>query len=325
MDSFFNYMNVYRDIFKWKYHLLVLMIIAAVLSALFSSKLFIKPLFKSYAVVYPANIFPYSNESETEQMLQLMNSGDIRDSIIKHFDLGNHYGLDKEDYYQSTLYYVYSERISVKKTEFESVVITALDADPKIACEIVTAIMDVYNKKVSGLHKSKFEEVVKNFEVVLEKKRALLDSIQDEIDFLVGSGAKGEVVTPNPELVTSFTQHKTKAEKKRIFDKDVVKRMHSRSGKSEGQLVLLNSLAMSEAEAYSEFKLKYDEAVLNLNRNYTYSNIVSPPFVSDKKAFPKPVLIVLISVLATLFLSLLVISLIENRRLKQSVSSNNNA
>jgi Mg2+ and Co2+ transporter CorA len=318
-------MNVYRVILKWKYHLLVLMILAAGLAALFSSKLFIKPLFKSYAIVYPANIFPYSDESETEQMLQLMNSGNIRDSIIKQFDLGNHYGLKGEDYYQSTLFYVYGERISVKKTEFESVIITVLDTDPKTACDIVNAIIETYNKNVSRLHKSKFVEVVQNFELVLQKKRTLLDSIQNSINELTSSGVKGETIEPNPTLISGFSQHVRKEDKKRIYEKDVVKKMRGRAGKNEGQLVLLNSLAMSEAEAYSEFKLKYDEAVLNLNRNYTYSNIVSHPFVSDKKVFPKPMLIVLISVLGTLFLSLLVISFIENNKHKQGDSSSHAA
>ena len=124
MDTFFNYMNIFKIILKWKTHLLVLVGASVILSGLFSSKLFIKPLFRSYAVLYPSNIFPYSDESETEQMLQMMNSSSIRDSVIKKFELGKHWGLENEkEYYISTLFYLYGKRVSIKKTEYESVII----------------------------------------------------------------------------------------------------------------------------------------------------------------------------------------------------------
>ena len=35
--------------------------------------MFITPLYKSEAVAYPANVTPYSDESETEQMLQIIS------------------------------------------------------------------------------------------------------------------------------------------------------------------------------------------------------------------------------------------------------------
>jgi len=44
------------------------------LSIFFSSELFIKPKYKSTAIVYPSNLIPYSTESPTEQMIQLFGS-----------------------------------------------------------------------------------------------------------------------------------------------------------------------------------------------------------------------------------------------------------
>ena len=45
-------------------------LLSAILAGVFSGPTFITPKFESHAIVYPANIEPYSDESETEQMLQ---------------------------------------------------------------------------------------------------------------------------------------------------------------------------------------------------------------------------------------------------------------
>jgi uncharacterized protein involved in exopolysaccharide biosynthesis len=90
--------------FRWKWHLLSIAVVAALLAAVFSGSFFIKPKYKSYALVYPSNIAPYSDESESEQMLQWLQSQDIRDSIIRKFNLAEHYRIDSSyKYYQSTM------------------------------------------------------------------------------------------------------------------------------------------------------------------------------------------------------------------------------
>ncbi|MFM7079592.1 MAG: hypothetical protein ACKOYC_07345, partial [Bacteroidota bacterium] len=72
------------------------------LSIVFSSEFFIKPKFKSTAIVYPSNLIPYSTESPTEQMIQLFGSDEIRDEIIKDFDLFKHYEVDTTSKYPLT-------------------------------------------------------------------------------------------------------------------------------------------------------------------------------------------------------------------------------
>jgi capsule polysaccharide export protein KpsE/RkpR len=65
---------------------------------------------------------------------------------------------------------------------------------------------------------------------------------------------------------------------------------------------------------YSAFKLDYDRAVLDLNRNYTYVNVLNKPFVADKKGYPVRWVIVVVSALASLFVAVIVIGIIESRR-----------
>ena len=53
---------------------------------------------------------------------------------------------------------------------------------------------------------------------------------------------------------------------------------------------------------------------MDYNRNYTYVNVLSKPFVPDKKAYPIRWLIVVFGTLAAFFLAVLIIGLIEKSK-----------
>ena len=138
MENYFNNKNLLDLVLKWKVHLFIIALIAGIASVVFSSSTFIKPKFKSSAIVYPVNLGEYSEESETEQMLELLNSGDIRDAIIDQFTLDVHYKIDKEyKYYLTAIHGKYADNVSFRKTENEAVRIEVLDTDPVIAAEMV--------------------------------------------------------------------------------------------------------------------------------------------------------------------------------------------
>ena len=96
MEKYFNNTNLINLLLKWRIHLIVILIAALVLAVTFSSPFFITPKFKSIAVIYPANVSPYSEESETEQMFQILQSQDIMDSVIIKFNLSEHYKIAKD-------------------------------------------------------------------------------------------------------------------------------------------------------------------------------------------------------------------------------------
>ena len=72
----------------------------------------------------------------------------------------------------------------------------------------------------------------------------------------------------------------------------------------------------SESDAFSTIKLDADRALLDYNRDYTYVNILSKPFVADKKSYPIRWLIVVFSTFAALFMAILIIGLIERSKFR---------
>src|SRR6187399_2603766 len=104
-NSGFDVLFILSIAAKYKIHLFLITIFSVTLAVIFSSEAFIKPRFKSNAVVYPSNLVPYSTESPTEQMLQLFESDDIRDELIKDFNLFEHYEIDTAQKYPLTALY----------------------------------------------------------------------------------------------------------------------------------------------------------------------------------------------------------------------------
>ena len=152
----FNILNSIQLLYKWRIFLGSITVLAIGLSALFSSPYFISPKYKSQAIIYPVNLVLYSEETPTEQMLQILNSLDIRNQLFRDFRLAEHYQIDTTaPTFYTTLNYEFDGNIKFQKTEYESVEIEVLDTDPKMACQMVDSIISYYNDKVCSLHRLK--------------------------------------------------------------------------------------------------------------------------------------------------------------------------
>jgi hypothetical protein len=317
MEDYFKSKRLIQIFIHWKIHLAIIVIAAAILAAFFSSSIFITPLYKSFAVLYPSNISAYADESLSEQMMQVLQSKDIRDSLVKKFDLPRHYGIDPSyEYYTSTLLWEYGQNVKISKTPYDAVIIEVWDKDPKIACDMVNEIMNQYNYKLRGLHKEKFREVVINYRTVTDYKKRELDSLQQRAQEL---GVKyGLLDYPNQtrEVMRAYLSGGGSGSRG-----SEVNRLKKNLEEKGGEREMLSNLMIAITKDYSAFKLDYDRAILDLNRNYTYVNVLNKPFPADKKGYPVRWVIVVVSCLASLFLAILVIGVIENRRKRPEVQT----
>lgn len=310
MENYFSNKNLLSLIIKWKTHLLIIAVLAGIISVVFSSSFFIKPKYKSFAIVYPVNLGEYSEESETEQMLELLNSGEIRDSIVKNFNLAEHYKIDPNyKYYRTAINAKYSDDISFRKTENEAVKIEVLDTDPELAAKIVNGIIEAYHNKVREMHSVKYKEELDIRIREMARQKAYIDSLVTRMTDLgeayglidveaqaeglfTGKGSGTRAFTPNGEKIQRFM-------------KDMA--IHG------PEFQRLSLMLEPFLKSYNETYLKYNDAYRELNKKITYSSVVTPPFIADKKSWPKRSVIVFMSVVLTLILTLIIIGVIENR------------
>jgi len=307
MDNYFNSRHIIELFVKWRIQLAIVIVATVLLSAFFSSPIFIQPIYKSDVVMYPSNIAPYSEENVTEQSVEILNSRDIRDSVVKKFSLIKHWEIDSTSRIANTLLQrVYERRVKFWTTAYEAIKIEVRDPDPKMAVNIINSIVDNYNLKVRALQKAKAKEVYDNYEYVMKQKKAYLDSLKARADELGTKYGLLEYGSQTREIMRAYLSGGSRSSevlrlKKNIEEKGI-------------EMLLLRDLIGNEASAYSTMKMEKDRALFVYKREYSYANLLSKPLLADKKTYPIRSLIVAVSTLATLFLSLIVIGIIENRK-----------
>lgn len=313
MDNFFNNSNLLLIITKWKWHLIILSIVAALVSLVVSSPLIMKPRFKSVAYIYPSNVMPYSDESETEQMLQWINSIEVRDSVMKKFDLPKHYGISPEEkYYASTLEYMYTQNVKISKTQYESVEVSVTDIDPVMARDIAKAILYYTDIKIRSTHSVKYKEVVVAMDKLLLTKTAEIDSVKKLYRDIATNYGVYDVEGQSQEI-TRGELRTVDGGGGSINSKDVQKLKLGMMEKS-GDLLYLGSRIEALANEYSEIMRKYDVARFDIDKNFTFVNVVTPPQVADKKSYPKRLFVMFYFVAGTLLFSLLAIAFLERNK-----------
>ena len=309
MNPYLNNKSLLELALKWKYHLGTIAVIAAVISVIFSAPAFLKPKYKSFAVVYPVNLGEYSEESYTEQMLEILNSGDIRDELIRSFKLDSHYHISPVyKYYKTALYGKFADHVSFRKTENEAVRIDVMDTDPKYAAAMVDSLLVFYDRKVKALHNIKFGEELNIRKNELVRIQQDIDSITRRLTILGAEYGVMDQAGQSEGLSTAYFQSVASGRNNPEMEK-YYWNIAERAPEAKRLLLSMEGYMAQLAVAQKA----HDDAYRELTKEITYSQVVTPPFVSDKKAWPKRSVIVLMSVLFTLIMAMVVIGVIENR------------
>jgi capsule polysaccharide export protein KpsE/RkpR len=257
-------------------------------------------------------------------MLQLFKADDIRDSLIKKFNLASHYDIDQSNrYYYTQLIRKFESNVDVRKTEYESVIIEILDTDPQIACDMVKEMVNLFNKKARRLQKEKSEEVLKINQDQLEQKRVELDTLKKKLDQLRKDYGILDYTVQAREASRAYytkvplgSDAGSNPEQNPNSAKGVLENLKTKGG----DFISLSSLYNAAIDAYNRDKENYETALKDVTKQLTYSNFVSSPMPSDKKTYPVRWLIVLISSVASVILAMVVIMLLENIRNRKNIS-----
>jgi len=315
MENYFGNFNLFQLCYKWKWHLVIFVLIAGILGLIFSGPFFIKPKFKSVAIVYPANISKFSEESETEQMLQWFESRDIVDSMIKKFDLPKHYEIKTNDrFYMSKIYRTFDENVTIAKTKYESVKIDIYDTDPQIACDMVNSLIDFYNKKVRNIHREKYQEVLTIEESRLMEKKRQQDSLLRTINNIRTKYELIDYGIQTNEVTRGYLGTFDGSNRANV-NRTEIKRIKQNIENKGDSLLLITGQLSSVCASYNNFKISYEDALRNVNKVQTFANIVTSPFPADKKSYPSRLLIVFYAMGAALFFSIITIAIIDGRKI----------
>lgn len=310
MENFFDSRHMLEVIWKWKIHFGIIGIAAFILAALFSSPTFIRPKYKSEARLYPINVESYSNESESEQMLEIVSSMDIKRRMFNAFKLGEYYGLKKDDpYYRTKLIRKYNKNVSIKKTEYETVEISVLDWQPKQASDMIDSMIFYYNEKLRKIHRKKYNELAIAAFNDYQKRQQEITSINNEVEKIRKDYGILEFDLQVKELSKGYAEALAAG---KITAATKIKSMLDRMSLKGGEYKILTTKLKNLQIQSDTLKIRYDKALSRSQQNISYAQVIENPFPADKKSYPVRWLIALLAVAASELLALLVILLLEN-------------
>ncbi len=283
-DYNFNSMDIIRFMFKHKWPIIIITLIAAIASVVVS--LLLDEKYKSYVILYPKtqvsvshalttselldpddHIMNFGDEEDTEQLIQTLYSEEIRNTIIEKFDLYHHYNIDHSDAYPLTkLHKEFTDNIRFRRTEYQAVEIEVMDTDPQMAADIANEIASLLDKTLNSMQKEVAVEILK----VVQKEHDLLVEELKEMEI---SLKKTNSLDP---IIYSLTEQ-IKNENKRL----------------------------------SDLKSKLVEARVNASEDLPRKFIVSNAYPAEKKSYPVRWLICSISTISAFVFALLLMLFIE--------------
>ncbi|MBN1821071.1 MAG: hypothetical protein JW833_10150 [Prolixibacteraceae bacterium] len=315
MKDFFNNQRILDIIWKRKFHFIIIGILAIIISAFFSGPKFITPKYKSTARIYPTrNIFTFSKESATEQILEILNSRDIKLRMFDAFNLEKEYGINREDpHFITQMIEIYNSNVNTSKTEFETVEIRVFDEDPQQACAMCDSIISFLNIKVAQMHAVKYLEIIKLTNRRLRQKYSELDTLQPKYDMF-------------RKNYNIFNYNNQAKEVTRSYMRSFIKNSNNQSSNEflKSQFENLKDYGIDAQiieNRYLDTKMKIDSmietkviALEEANKKITYSHIVETPIPADKKSYPVRWFIVALSLFSALFAGLVFFLILDYKK-----------
>lgn len=321
----FDSINLLSFLYKWRKTVLIITLIGTLVSVVVSY--FIEPKFKSTVILFPTStasvskallsenqgqkqdILQFGEEEEAEQMLQILNSDEIRTRICVKYDLMNHYDIDTTDKFKRTkLFNEFQDNITFKRTEFMSVKIDVLDKDPNTAALIANDIAKLLDSTKTRMQKERAREALRIVEKEYFDRLNEIKQMDDSIATLNQLGiydyeSQSEVISGQYAIAIA------KGDARAI--KALEEKLKVISNYGSAYVSIRDNLEF-EREHLILLKTKYKEAKVDAEQALPNKFIVNNAFPAEKKSYPVRWLIVVVSALSTFLFAVLLVVGIEN-------------
>jgi len=321
----FNTTNFFFFLYKWRKPLIIICLAAAIISGVIS--LLITPKYKSSVILFPAStnaiskalladnyggkldILEFGEEAQTEQLLQILSSNEIRSRVIKKFNLMEHYEIESDSKYKMTrLIEEYNSNITYQRTEYMAVEITVLDKDPQLAADIANYISDQLDSVKNKMQKERATKAFQIVETEYKKLQNDIKSLEDSLTVLRKMGVNDyetQAEAYNTQLAIALSKN----------NKEAVRAIEERLqllGDYGSAYVSLRDELELEKKQLSAIKAKYEEAKVDATQDLPSKFVVDKAFKAERKSYPIRWLIVILSVVSVFFISIMTLIIIEN-------------
>jgi len=327
-NSVFEASNILDFIIQKRIHLVVVTAVALVVSLIIS--MIIPQKFKSTVILFPASsssisqsllsenftdkeLLKFGEQVEVEQMMQVLQSSEIRDRIIEKYNLIDHYQIDINGKYpNTTLYRTYKKNIRIIRTEYMSVKIDVYDESPETAAFIANDISALYDSTVNRMQKKRSVMAFQLVEVKYNEQKSLVSKMQDSIRDIHLLGvfefeSQSEVF--NDQYATALAAGNLRGAQELEKKLDILAEYGSTYTRLRDQL-------QEEIKKLAVLETKYSEAKIDMEQTLPHKYVVSGAEIAERKSTPIRWLIVVISTLSSFLFALFCLLVIDTLKKK---------
>jgi uncharacterized protein involved in exopolysaccharide biosynthesis len=317
--------NLIVFFYKWRKPLLIVTVVAIIASVVVS--LLIENKYKSTVVLFPTttssiskalisehnngkeDVLRLGEEEQSEQMIQILNSDEIRNRIIKKYNLAQHYEIDDDAAYKFTkLQREYESNVTFNRTKFMSVEINVLDHNPDTASMIANDIAALLDTVKNRMRKEIADVALIIVEEEYNDQISYLKQLDDSLTEIRGLGiinvrAQSERLTE--QLAIAILKGNKTAAMQLQTKLDTI-------SKYSGIFIGIQDQIALEHKRLVLIRSKYREAEIDSKKSLQHKFIVNNAYPAEKKSYPIRWLIVVVSTFASFLLALVLILFMES-------------
>lgn len=289
--------------------------------------LFLRDKYKSSVILFPTttssiskalisennankdDVLRFGEVEEAEQLLQILNSDEIKHRIIKKYNLLEHYCIQEDEKYKNTkLYEEFQDNITFKLTKYLAVEISVLDYNADTAALIANDIAVYLDSVKNRMQK---EIAVPAFKIVEERynnQKEFVKSLEDSLASLRLMGVidyESQAERLTEQLAIAVLQGKSSAIA-------ALENRLSTLSKFGGAYVSIRDQLEYEKKLLTAIHTKYEEAKVDAETTLQHKFVVNSAFPAEKSTYPIRWLIVVVSVFSTIILTILFLIVQKN-------------
>lgn len=326
-EGYFDSTSLIEFFWRWRKPLILIGLASVLVSSAIA--LYIREKYKSTVIMFPVqsnaiskalltedvtgkqDILQFGEEEQAEQMLQILNSDEIRNKICKKYELMEHYEIDPTDRFKNTrLFETYNENITFKRTEFMSVRIDVMDWDAQMAANIANDIAALLDSTKERMQQDRARQALGIVEAQYFAKRAEVDRMQDSMYVI---NQKGVYDYESQSEVTSAEYAKALASGNTRAIQSLEAQLKILADYGSAYIAIRENLYI-QREQLNLLKKKYEEAKVDAEESLSYKFIVNPAYAAERKSYPIRWLIVVVSTTASMVFGILFLILFDNVR-----------
>ena len=332
---------------KYRKHILLITLFGAILGVIVS--LLIKPNFEAFTVFYiPANnsisksvlaennlenFLSFGDEDQIDQVLEMLNSDNLKDEVINKFNLNKHYEISENAKYPKTkAREKFAKNTNFKRTDYLAIKIEVLDEDPQYAADIANYISTSLDSLRTVLQQGRAQQAFQIIGAQYYKKKSLVDSILLEQRKIRTQGifdyqAQSEVLSE--AIIKSQTAVKAEEARVKVYERYAAKLPDStiirakgrlaaaqatyqslvptvnNFGKLSGKYLELEALYKIENEVLGNLQLRYENAEVDFKNTISQKYLIQKASVPEKNRYPNKTLVVILFTLSAFLIAFL--------------------